>query len=170
MLVRVMLFAFLVPDMCLPAATDTQYSAPDSPVDELKWKKSGDRNKTGNHDLNLLVGDAVTFKCKLAPDVEKITWFLNQTVELTKFKLRNETGQRILLIGSGKSLDFTNVQLQDTGHYSCHSGNMTRHIYKMKVDEVHSVFDFRSPYNCLLAATLVVVVIFFMVCLKQKSS
>lgn len=140
---------------------------------KLGWKKvPKDRNTTGRERLALVVGDALTLKCRKALEIEKIDWFLtalNQTVELTKKHLRSLTGQRI--IRSGKEMDFTTVQLSDTGSYSCQSGNVTRHVFHVHVDEIHSMTDFRSPYNCLLVATVVVVILFaLMWCKKSRAN
>ena len=109
----------------------------------------------------------LTLKCRNALDIEKIAWFLNQTVQLTKKHLRSETGQRVMLVSGGKELDFTYAELTDTGSYSCHSENMTRHVFQVDVDEVHSLTDFRSPFNCLLVAVVVVVIVFVLTWIKK---
>jgi hypothetical protein len=135
----------------------------------LKWKGlPKHRNVTQKQEQAVLVGDTMTLKCRKALEIEKITWHLNQTIELTKKHLRSTSGQRILLVRSGKELDFSYVLLQDSGNYSCVSDNITRHVFLVDVDDIHSLTDLRSPFNCLLLGIFVVLIIFVAIWVKRK--
>lgn len=110
--------------------------------------------------FNLLVSDILTLKCLKALDIEQITWFMNNSTELSLRYLRKIEGHRAYLSRGGKELEFDGVELRDTGMYTCKTANKTHNTFEVVVDEVRSLTDFRSPFNCMLAATLVVCLLF----------
>lgn len=121
------------------------------------WKK---KDADEEQWLQRLAGDSLDLRCSRAEDMDRITWTLNGTIELSKSRLRTQTGQRVLLMAAGKTISFEWVSTTDSGNYSCHSGNETHHTFHLSVGTISSFFDLRSPLNCLIIAILVDVIIF----------
>lgn len=142
-------------------------TAPPAPALVKKW--TGKRkNDTSAAKFNLLVSDTLTLRCRRALDIELITWFMNNNTELSERYLRKVEGHRAYLSRGGKELEFDSVELRDSGTYTCKTANKTHHIFEVQVEQVQSLIDFRSPFNCMLAATLVTCLLFLALWIGKK--
>lgn len=133
-----------------------------------KWFKRRVNETRSGTTYHLLVSDSLTLTCRHALDIQQIKWFVNDSMELTMRQLRLVEGHRVYLSRGGKELDFDWVELRDNGNYSCRTTDETHDTFDVRVEDVQSLTDFRSPFNCMLAATLIICLIFLVSHIGKK--
>lgn len=113
--------------------------------------------------LTELKGYRLDLSCEGLEIVEKVKWYKNGRAMLPTL-VKKETKNRVLVKPEHQSIEFHSLRHSDTGLYTCvtKDGNQVGH-HRVTVETVTSLADIRSPISWMFWATILALVVFFII-------